>query len=172
MISFTTKVTLKDYQNFNVFVFKRRAAYKGLKIISILFILMFLTVVAFTILLSKSFDFTMIGLLFFAIGYLWGFPLLIRYSAKKAYLKNPAIQENISYTINDTLIAMKGATFTSDLAWNKIIKANETDEAIYLFQNKVNGIPLPKRDLNQEQILALKNIIHAKKGIKKNLRAK
>lgn len=164
MISFKTKITLEDFQDFNLSVYKQKWSFKMMQIVSILFIFMFLAMVYLSFQSEEKVDWSTFGILMFALIYLFGIPWFLKYNAKKTYFSNAILQEEILFEIDDNTIKTTATSYQSNFDWNQIYKITENDKAIFIYMSKQTANLLPKRDLTSEQLAEIKQIIRSKSG--------
>ena len=140
-----------------------------MSLVSYLFILLFVFFVAFSIYTGEEMEWSNAGILIFALVYLFLLPFLLKRNAKKTYDTNKILQEPITFTIDDKEIQMNAESYRSQMAWDKVFKVIEDDNSIYIFHSKQTANLLPKRDLSNQQLTDLKNIIRTKKGFSRKL---
>lgn len=97
--------------------------------------------------------------LFFAISILVILPIFYYLSIKKNFNSNKRLQENIIYEINNEKIKITGESFDSEMDWNGIYKIIEYKNWFLLFQNSNNANFLPKKFLNENQILEFRSLV-------------
>ncbi|MCJ8153174.1 YcxB family protein [Chryseobacterium sp. SSA4.19] len=78
---------------------------------------------------------------------------------KKAFLSNKNIQEMIIYTFTDQKIRTEGETFDADFTWMRLYKVKENKDWFLIYQSVQVMNMVPKKNLTQDQILELRNII-------------
>lgn len=161
MITIKSKLTQRDFINVSfVMLFKKNAV----KVLTVL-ILVFLLISLFTALFvpEVSFSQTIVPLVMLA-----GLPLMTYFSAKKNFSSNQTIGESVEYNFDTDYLSMRGESFNSQLTWEKIHKVTETKSWLLIWQNTQIAIPIPKRDILEDQINDLRQILDTHK-VKNNL---
>ena len=162
MISFKTKITLEDFQDFNLSVYKQRWSFKMMQIVSVIFILMFLAMVYFAIQLDQNLDWSTFGILVFALLYLFGIPWLLKFNSKRTYISNSILQEEILFEIDDHEIKTTAKSYESVFNWEQIFKVVENQDSLFIYINKQSANLIPKRDISNTQLFEIKDIIRSK----------
>lgn len=170
MISFQTKITLEDYLNFNLHIFKQRSSFKFLRVLSYFFIFMSLFSVFYSWYTGEDMDWSSFGMIAFAFFYLFGLPFLLKLNAKKAYNSNKMMQEPIHFEINDEAVLMNAESYQTNMTWDKVFKVVEDNHGLYIFQSKQAANLIPKRDLSEQQLNDVRTIIRSKKGFSRKLK--
>ncbi len=81
------------------------------------------------------------------------------FSVKKAFFSNKNIQEMIIYTFTDQKIRTEGETFDADFTWDAVYKVKENKDWFLIYQSAQVMNMVPKKNLTQDQVLKLRNII-------------
>lgn len=94
-------------------------------------------------------------------------PFSIFYYAKRNYLSNKWLHENITYDISDDKLKIIGESFTSEFNWDNTLKILELKNWILVYQDRlvVNLIP---KDCFGNDLIHFKEIIKRKSHIKTN----
>ena len=162
-IILTTKLSLEDYIKINYHLLYRKWAVR------------FMTGIGFFMVLSLLFTFDsyiefpwlqlLLGL-FFIIGQ----PILVYIYARKNYNTNKRISESISYTFDKDTIQITGESFDSKFTWDKIYRVTESKNWILIWQNPQVANVVPKRDFQEEELQAFKNMVSLHSKVKNKLR--
>lgn len=103
--------------------------------------------------------------------FLFVYPLLIFFSARKKYQLNLQLQEEITYDFLDNELQIVGETFNSTLGWQKIFRIRKLKNYLLIYQNKYGFYIIPLVNLKSEDIEKLKSIAK-NHSIKNNLGVK
>lgn len=155
------KLTEKDFINLNFILLFRNIFIKiftGIMIFAI-------AVSLITALIGLNTSFSPVFTSLFMVVVL---PAITYFSAKKNYKANQRIGETIEYQFGENDLIIKGESFNAQLTLEKIYKVTQTSNWVLIWQNKQSANPIPKRDIGEGQVEALKIILDRHK-IKNNL---
>lgn len=161
MIDITNKLNFTDYLKVNYYLTYRKP-------IMIIFILIALSNL---ILLIKGFidgtpiDYVPLG---FCLAML-AIPVFTYFSLKKNY-RNTRINEQISYSIDNKTIYIKGESFDVSLSIDKIYKVSETRSWILIWETKYGAHILLKKKLSADQIAELKSIVESYPNVRNKMK--
>ena len=99
-----------------------------------------------------------------------GQPILVYIYARKNYNTNKRISESISYTFDKDTIQITGESFDSKFTWDKIYRVTESKNWILIWQNPQVANVVPKRDFQEEELQAFKNMVSLHSKVKNKLR--
>lgn len=105
---------------------------------------------------------------FVPVFVLIAFPCIFYFTAKKNYASNKRISEPVEYRFDKDLLVIKGESFTAELTWDKIHKVSQTKKLLLIWQTPQLVNIIPKRDIWEGDILALKEILNHHR-VKNNL---
>ena len=98
-----------------------------------------------------------------ASAMLIAFPAITYFNAKKTYTLNPRLNETVCYSFEDRFLKMKGASFNSELSWEKIHKVTRSKNWLLIWQTKDFANAIKMSEINEEHLTQLKNILHKNK---------
>lgn len=90
------------------------------------------------------------------------FPLLIVLLAISQLKSNPNFLNEMTYTFNETGMAVRGTTFKSEFSWKHIIKQKEIGKFLILYHTKKFGNFIDKSVLTPDQLGFIKDKIVVK----------
>jgi len=94
-------------------------------------------------------------------------PISVYRNARKNYLSNKCLQENITYEITDDKLKVVGESFNSELSWDKMYRITEFWKWILIFQTRNSAFLIPKSSFGKE-LYEFKELIINKTHIKTN----
>lgn len=167
ILKLETKLSWKDYKNFNFYSFYVKPISIFITVIGVLM----WSVVLFYFLGYHAIanDLFPSQQLIFAILMTIFLPGLIFWNAKRTFNANARFNESIYYTFDNTWIELKGESFESKFTWKKILKVKETKSWFLIFSNKVVANIIPKKGMTNEEILVLRKIIKSVPNLKSSL---
>jgi hypothetical protein len=160
-----TKLTQEDYAQASLAILFTRTAIKIMLGIGV-FVLIFGNL-GFLILPGMHWSLSNIITPIFIIFFV---PLTTWFAAKKNYSSNQRLAENIEYQFGNEYLFVKGESFTTQSAWDKVYKVTETKKWIFVWQSQQIANIIPKRDIWEGDIIGLKEILD-NHGVKNTLRA-
>jgi len=86
-------------------------------------------------------------------------PLLTRRNIRKAYKTSVNLQGPLSLDVDDTGMHFQGRTFSSRIDWAHFSRLIEDQHSFLMFQSPNVFNIIPKRQLNEEQIAALRDYL-------------
>jgi hypothetical protein len=86
-------------------------------------------------------------------------PATTYYTVRRNFSSNKRSGELIAYHFGEDYLSMKGESFTIELSWDKIYKVTQSKNWVFIWQNERFANVLPKRDIWEEQIDQLKEIL-------------
>ena len=151
-------ITLKDYFLFNLGLVKKT-------IITYVILLVFVCIAfngianGFTL---NSLDFWLDTLVFYLVGLVFlflYFGVIVYFASKKAYIPNKKYYENIELVINEEGIYQYSSGAESKLEYDKITKAKESKLSLVLLVNARQGILIPKKGFNEEELIEIRKLL-------------
>lgn len=97
-------------------------------------------------------------------------PCSVYFTAGRNYSTNLRVSEPIKYTFNESNIHLEGESFQSTFTWEKLYRVSETNKWILIWQTGKSAFPIPKDRLGTEELVRLKSLILAQKGLKSRLK--
>ena len=79
-------------------------------------------------------------------------PTLIVFISVRQFTSNPSFQNDMTYTFNESGVAIQGLTFKCELLWTHIIKQKEIGKFLILHHNKKFGNFIDKTKLTTDQL--------------------
>ena len=98
-----------------------------------------------------------------ATAMLLAFPGITYFNAKKTYTLNPRLNETVWYSFEDRFLKMKGASFNSELSWDKIHKVTRSKNWLLIWQTKDFANAIKMNEVDEEHLTQLKNILNTNK---------
>ncbi len=148
------KLTKKDYINACVVLLYTKPA---VRVITALFSLAFPAALLVAIFIPKASFATAILPLVMIVYY----PVITYFAAMRNYSTNLRISELIEYDFERDYLVAKGESFNYQYTWNKVYKVVETNNWIFIFQNKQNADCIPKRNFTGTELNQLRMILQA-----------
>ena len=71
-------------------------------------------------------------------------PVILFFQTKRIYASNKLFHEQVSYSLDNNVITIKGETFESSIQWSHFLKITETKNFFMLYQGKTNATLLDK----------------------------
>jgi hypothetical protein len=93
-------------------------------------------------------------------------PGIIYFASKRGFKRNK-INEPIDYQFDEDYVSMKGDSFESKYAWQKVYKVTETKNWLMIWHNSQVANPIHKRYLLPSELDTIKDLVH-RKGLKNN----
>ncbi|MCF7926451.1 MAG: YcxB family protein [Candidatus Izimaplasma sp.] len=100
-------------------------------------------------------DFTFLYIGIGIIVLLVGMVIFVRRNAKKQYQKNPGLFR-MKYVVDDTYLYYKISEGDIKKEWKDFYSINETENYLYLYLNKNNGVVFVKNQINNDIIRFIK----------------
>lgn len=85
-------------------------------------------------------------------------PVMLYFRAAKQVKMNPVFQKTLSYVVNDDGITSSQNENEAHIAWEQILKAEETKHSLLIYTGKRYSYVLPKEDMG-DQITIVKGLI-------------
>ena len=151
-------ITLKEYFLFNVGLIKKTLITYVIALIPVVILFNGITN-GFNL---NQLKFWLDTVLFYAIGLvvlLTYYLLLVYFASKKAYLPNKKYYENIDMMIDEEGIHQYGDGAESHITYDKIYQLKETRSTLIILLSPRQGMILPKKGFNNEEILEIKKLI-------------
>lgn len=102
------------------------------------------------------------------------FVFLLPYSvysqAKKHYAAKPRIKEKLTYTFDEEKISIVGESFNGKIFWNKIVRIQELNSCILIYQSQSAADIIPRNAFSDDNMLALKNLVNTMSQVKKEFK--
>ncbi len=157
-----TKLSEKDFINANFVLLFSKVSTKIFIGIGTFYLFL---IISLLILDTRHSDITQIIV---PICLILGLPVLTYFGAKKNYSTNQRISENIEYRFDKDYLSTIGESFNSQASWDKIYKVTQSKNWVFIWHNRQIANPIPKRDIWEEQISELKNLLDSH-NVKNNL---
>jgi hypothetical protein len=149
-----TQLSLDQFFKANLAIYyRRRGNQVGLIIGILLLIFIFLILPFHTIISSPLYIIFLV--VFFGIS-----PLMLYIQSKRVYTTS-RIKEKINYEFQEKEIIVRGESFSSQFTWNKIHKVTVTKNWVFIWQNSLQALPIPKKDIWEGEILKMREILDA-----------
>lgn len=162
MINIITRLSVDDYIKVNYHMLYRKWATKGMTGFGIFFILLSL----FTLISGDFSWFLFIFGLFLTVG----LRTQVYFASKRTYKTDGRVSEKLEYLFDKEEITITGESFNSRLTWDKIYSVTENKDWILIWQNRQIANVVPKRDIKDGELQALKAIINSQSGLKNKLK--
>jgi hypothetical protein len=148
-----TQLNRTDYINATLaFRYSRTSA----KIITAFGILLAGYMVYLTIIIPDQVDYS----IFIMPAIIIVLPLVSSYlMATLNYKSNGRMSEPMEYVFSDDYLSIKGESFTTQFTWEKIYKVTQTNNWLFIWQNRIHANPIPKQSLTSDDIKELKTIL-------------
>jgi hypothetical protein len=95
-------------------------------------------------------------------------PVMTYFTAVRNYNSSQRTGELITYHFTPDYLSMKGESFNAEFSWDKIYKVTQSKNWVFIWQNKRFANVLSKRDIWEEQVDELKEILQ-KHNVKNTL---
>lgn len=156
-IQVTVKIEPQDYENFNA-LFK-------IKLIYMLYGILVSAAIQRTI--ERDTVGVILSIIIYG-GIIYGYNFLCRLEVKKSFKSNKRMQKEEKFTItsNGIEIIKTDGSEISNIKWDELYGAKQGEDIIVLMMGKASGHIIPKRLLNQEQLIELEALIKDKLGSK------
>jgi YcxB-like protein len=162
MINIITRLSVDDYIKVNYHMLYRKWAIKGMTGFGIFFILLSL----FTLISGDFSWFLFVFGLFLTVG----LRTQVYFAAKRTYKTDGRVSEKIEYLFDKEEITITGESFNSRLTWDKIYSVTENKDWVLIWQNRQIANVIPKRDIKDGELQALKDIVNSQSGLKNKLK--
>jgi len=86
-------------------------------------------------------------------------PLAIFLTIRRNYFSSNHLRESLEMEVTKTDFKIKGESFYLEVIWDKIFKIVEHSECFLIYQNNLSAIIILKKDLSQEQLIEIKEIL-------------
>ena len=86
-------------------------------------------------------------------------PIGIFITLRRNYNSSNYLIESLEMEMNDKEIKITGDSFYMEVLWEKLYNIIEEKNWFLFYQNNLSAIMIPKKDLNSNDIIALKNIL-------------
>jgi len=86
-------------------------------------------------------------------------PVAIFWMIKRNYESNNHLREQLEVTINQNLVSLRGSSFYTELASDKIFKVAEERDYLLIFQNTLSAIIISKKDLPKTDMEEVRKIL-------------
>jgi len=156
-----TKLTQADFINSSLVLLYTKSS---TKIITGIFLLFFLIATFRTTSLRTNYFFMII----YPLIILGMNPLMTYFNARRTFANNKTNGETIEYNFDDSFLATKGETFSTEVTWSNIYKVTETDNWLLIWRNKQQANPIPKKNISEGQLKEIKRILD-KNNVTNNL---
>ncbi len=157
-----TKLTEGDYINVHFVLLYRKFSTKLLTIIALSIL-----IVSIIELIAQS-QFSYKSQFIVSFGLLSFLPLITYFAAKRNYISNRRISEQMEYSFDNEFLSISGESFISKLTWEKVYKVSKTKNWIFIWQSKQSANIMHRKDFTNSQLEDLKSILISE-NIKNNL---
>lgn len=148
MIQFKVKITEQDYRRLNFILMYRRPATIFITLVGVLQAVLLVLGLVFNIRLAESLPVSAIFMVVFLV-----LPVLsVSISSRRIYKSNKYLQEEISWTIDDTHIHLLAGSFKGDYEWNNIYRIKEFKHWILIYKDRMVVNIIPKSALSPNDI--------------------
>ncbi len=106
----------------------------------------------------------------FAIAFTMTFipPFSVLRSAKKNYESNKMLNGQTEYEFNREFVRISGESFDSKIYWEKLHEIKLTKSWLLIWQSEQAANPIPRRDISDDQIALIKELVEDVKELKKS----
>jgi len=156
-IQVTVKIEPQDYENFNkLFRIKSIYMFYGLLISTVI-----------QHIIERDIIGVFISIIIYG-GLIYGYNFFCRLEVKKHFKSNKRMQKEEKFTItsNGIEIVKTDGSEISNIKWDELYGAKQSENTIVLMMGKSLGHIIPKRLLNQDQLIELEGLIKNKLGSK------
>ena len=165
-IQFKTKISKGEYIKLIFLLTYRKGWIVLITAIGILFLL-HLTLQHFG-LIPNYFDDGKFPIINMVFGFLAVFilPISIYFSAKKTYLANRHLHEDIEYQISKDYFKQTGPHFSAELTWDRLYKIEELNKWFLIYPSDRIANFLPKKTLTGEEVQMIRSFLKTIKPLK------
>ncbi len=119
------------------------------------------------LLLSNIFGSYNDGLVPFCLGIYIVFirPIFVYRLYRKNFYSTKPLQENITYEFTEEKMKITGESFSSELQMNSLYKIKELNNWFLIYTNRQVANLVPKKNLTENEVLAIRSILYKTKGI-------
>lgn len=159
-MKFQSQINLSQYIKLSYILYYKKALVIYLTIAGLIMLitsLLFYTGVASTIYENNPPTFQLTLGLFFVFG----FPIIIYFSAKKNFSSSQLLHEKVEYEFSKENLKMTGESFKTEYSWEKTYKIEELSEWFLIYQNRRVANLIPKHNMTTEQITCLTDIFRS-----------
>jgi hypothetical protein len=97
-------------------------------------------------------------------------PSVIYWTIKRNYESSNHLREPLEITVDHRELSMKGQSFYTEIAWNKVFKIEEEKKWFLIYQNNLSAILISKKDLSNNETQEFNDILSAIPDIPKHLK--
>jgi hypothetical protein len=144
-ITFSFKLDLKDYRNYNLFYF-----YGGVRRKITLFFLLCISnfsIIYFIYLMIYRNETTVFYLI--APFFLFLLPALILFQTKTIFKSDKLLSSEQHYTVNDKGFTIKNDFSNAKISWDKIFSVKEDRNYLFIFIARNKAFILPKKNMTR-----------------------
>lgn len=98
-------------------------------------------------------------------------PLVIYFTIRRNYLSSNHLRETLDMKLTDTRIEIRGESFYMEILWPRIFKIVERKRWFLIYQNNLSAIIIPKRHLEESEIIEIREILKGIDGVPLKLHA-
>jgi hypothetical protein len=88
-------------------------------------------------------------------------PLGIFYMIRRNYYSSNLLKESLQMELSDNDVKITGETFYMEILWSKVYRVDERDKWFLIYLNNLSAILISKRELSDEKIDRIRNILKA-----------
>lgn len=88
-------------------------------------------------------------------------PLGIFYMIRRNYYSSNLLKESLQMELSDNDVKITGETFYMEILWSKVYRVDERDKWFLIYLNNLSAILISKRELSDEKIDHIRNILKA-----------
>jgi hypothetical protein len=97
-------------------------------------------------------------------------PGVIYWTIKRNYESSNHLREPLEIKITPTEIKIKGDSFYTEIAWDKVFKIDEQVNWFLVYQNTLSAIIIPKKGFHNAELLKFRNILKTIKKVPVHLK--
>ena len=97
-------------------------------------------------------------------------PFVIYMTIKRNYDSSNHLGEQLEIELTESEIKIKGESFYTEIAWNKIFKIDEQKNWFLIYQNNLSAIIIPKNDFHGNQEKDFKEILRTIQNVPVHLK--
>jgi hypothetical protein len=164
-LTVTTKLSLDDFKKINFyFLYRKRATKFSVALGTIMLLGILIPYIIGTTFFTSFPVFPLaIGLVLTLIP-----PLSILRNARRNYDSNKTASEKITYEFEKEFVSISGESFHSKLSWDKLYEVAVTKSWFLIWQSRQTANAIPRRDISDEQIKLIKDLLADNEQIKKS----
>lgn len=157
-ISFSIKLELKDYRNFN-FSYLYGGA-KGKMYIIVAILILFGCAYYLKYLINYGKELTLLNVLlpFLPVVYFVLMPILIFFQSKNIFKSDKLLSNEQNYSFNNDGFTISNDSLNAKISYDKIFLARENKNYLFIFTAKNKAFIIPKKDITK-QVVKIKRLL-------------